>query len=179
MTEEACRRYRNAEPGEPANWDAKIHNDKCEGCPGLKFEGRAEPKAEAPPKPPASLAAKPLTQAAPPPPAGEPVQAQAPRPQNETKEKRVTMDNSMTDLYRLLFGQLTKLSDSSLTGDKLKEETVRSHAMTSVSSQILGCQSLRLKAYDMAKEYGSDEIYLSVNEPGRLEKYKALEGPKQ
>jgi hypothetical protein len=54
--------------------------------------------------------------------------------------------NKLIDLNNHMFAQLERLSDVKLKGDKLTEEIQRSHAVTSVASQIISNAGLALKA---------------------------------
>lgn len=56
------------------------------------------------------------------------------------------MKNSLGDLHNHLFSQLERLNDESLKGDALKEEIVRSKAVSSVASQIIQNGNLVLSA---------------------------------
>lgn len=56
------------------------------------------------------------------------------------------MKNSLGDLHNHLFSQLERLNDESLKGDELKEEIVRSKAISSVASQIIQNGNLVLSA---------------------------------
>ncbi len=56
------------------------------------------------------------------------------------------MKNKLTDLNNHLFAQLERLGDEDLEGDKLKEEIVRSSAITSVAKEIIANGALVLNA---------------------------------
>ncbi|WP_421217970.1 hypothetical protein [Aeromonas enteropelogenes] len=74
------------------------------------------------------------------------------------------MKNKLTDLNNHLFAQLERLGDESLTGDKLKEEILRSKAVASVSSQIVNNARLALDA-----QIAMRELQLGRNMPEMLE----------
>ena len=56
------------------------------------------------------------------------------------------MGKGLADCNDHLFDQLTRLSDKSLSGDKLKDEIERSKAVVDVTKTILVGQSLALDA---------------------------------
>ncbi|MCG6268284.1 hypothetical protein [Vibrio furnissii] len=56
------------------------------------------------------------------------------------------MKNKLIDLNNHLFAQLERLSDESITGDKLKEEIHRSKAITGISKEIVENARLALDA---------------------------------
>ena len=56
------------------------------------------------------------------------------------------MKNKLTDLNDYLFCQLERLNDESLTGEELRDEIVRSRAVTGVSKEIVGNARLVLDA---------------------------------
>ncbi len=56
------------------------------------------------------------------------------------------MSNGLADCNDHLFDQLKRLSDKSLSGDKLKDEIERSKAVVDVTKTILTGQSLALDA---------------------------------
>lgn len=64
------------------------------------------------------------------------------------------MKNKMTDLNDHLFAQLERLSDESLTPEKLTQETHRTEAIVKVAHQIIGGAALQLKAVDLAASHG-------------------------
>ncbi len=66
------------------------------------------------------------------------------------------MTGSMTSLKDTLFEQLERLNDSSLSPDELKAEIDRSNAMGKLSSQIIQCGALALKAAQFRDECLSD-----------------------
>ncbi|MGL5841191.1 MAG: hypothetical protein ACRCYK_05200 [Aeromonas hydrophila] len=74
------------------------------------------------------------------------------------------MKNKLTDLNNHLFAQLERLGDESLTGEKLKEEILRSKAVSSVSSQIVNNARLALDA-----QIAMRELQLGRNMPEMLE----------
>jgi hypothetical protein len=52
----------------------------------------------------------------------------------------------LTDLNEYLFGELDRLTNDDLEGDKLKEELERAKAINSVSTQIISNAALALSA---------------------------------
>ena len=56
------------------------------------------------------------------------------------------MKNKLIDLNDHLFAQVERLSEEGLTGDKLKEEIVRSKAVSSAASNIINNARLALDA---------------------------------
>lgn len=64
------------------------------------------------------------------------------------------MKNKLSDLNNHLFAQLERLSDESITGDKLIEEINRAKAVNDVAQQVIMTGSLVLKAQTFVYEYG-------------------------
>jgi hypothetical protein len=58
--------------------------------------------------------------------------------------------NKITDLNNHLFAQLEKLNDEELTDLELSKEVNRTKAITSISSQIIKAQKLRLDAVKLS-----------------------------
>lgn len=56
------------------------------------------------------------------------------------------MKNKLSDLNNHLFAQIERLSDEDLRGDKLKEELMRSKAVSSVAKDIISNGQLVLHA---------------------------------
>jgi hypothetical protein len=61
------------------------------------------------------------------------------------------MSKNLTNLTDLLFSQLEKLSDDSLTGDQLKEQAIKNKEIIAVSKQLievgkLGVAAIKAKA---------------------------------
>jgi hypothetical protein len=64
--------------------------------------------------------------------------------------------NRLTDLNNHLFAQLERLSDETLTGEKLAEELKRSVAVSSVADQITKGAALQLAATKFIAEHGGE-----------------------
>lgn len=67
------------------------------------------------------------------------------------------MKNKLIDLNNHLFAQMERLGDEDLSAEKLTDEINRSHAMTSISNQIVNNASLALKANKFQQEYGNNQ----------------------
>lgn len=61
------------------------------------------------------------------------------------------MKNSLSDLNNHLFAQMERLSDESLTGEKLQEEIHCAKAVTGISSQIISNARLVLDAEEYSR----------------------------
>lgn len=68
------------------------------------------------------------------------------------------MKNKLIDLNNHLFAQLERLSDESLTGDKLANEINRGKALTSVSKEIVSNARLALDAQVAMRDFGLREL---------------------
>ena len=67
------------------------------------------------------------------------------------------MRNTLGDLNNHLFMQLERLSDEELSGEGLKEEVLRSRAITSVAKEIIANADIVLQAKKFSTEYMQDE----------------------
>ena len=67
------------------------------------------------------------------------------------------MRNTLGDLNNHLFMQLERLSDEELSGEGLKEEVLRSRAITSVAKEIIANADIVLQAKKFSNEYMTDE----------------------
>lgn len=63
------------------------------------------------------------------------------------------MKNTLGDLSNHLFAQMERLSDEDLKGEALKEEIMRSKAITAVASQIISNGSLILDAKKAVNDF--------------------------
>ena len=81
------------------------------------------------------------------------------------------MKNKLSDLNNILFEQLERLQDDTLTGDQLAVEIDRSKAVTCIASQIIQSGSLALRASEFAAEYGMnvENAVLGLVESGLIE----------
>ena len=67
------------------------------------------------------------------------------------------MRNTLGDLNNHLFMQLERLSDEELSGEGLKEEVLRSRAITSVAKEIIAYADIVLQAKKFSNEYMTEE----------------------
>lgn len=65
------------------------------------------------------------------------------------------MKNKLIDLNNHLFAQLERLSDESLTAEKLAAEVSRTEAIVKVSEQIVRNADVSLKAAALAVTHGA------------------------
>lgn len=70
------------------------------------------------------------------------------------------MSNSLSELNNHLFAQLDRLSDTSLKGDKLKQEIERSKALNQVATKIIDNGSLVLQAHKMIDDRMNADLTL-------------------
>ena len=76
------------------------------------------------------------------------------------------MKNTLSDLNNYLFEQIERLSDESLTEERLEKEIKRSDTVTKVAKAIIDNGALALSCKKHLDEYGKGESYQL---PGLLE----------
>ncbi len=64
------------------------------------------------------------------------------------------MKNRLTDLNDILFAQLERLTDESLTGDELAQEISRSTSVVQVADRIVETAALQLQGAKLVAEHG-------------------------
>ncbi|WP_289197478.1 hypothetical protein [Dubosiella newyorkensis] len=62
--------------------------------------------------------------------------------------------NKLTDLNNILFEQLERLSDESLTAEELEQECKRSKSIESIAKTIITGASVALEGQKLIAEYG-------------------------
>lgn len=61
------------------------------------------------------------------------------------------MKNTINDLNNILFEQIERINDDSLTGDELKATLDKAEAITKISATIISSANIQLRAY---QEFG-------------------------
>lgn len=61
--------------------------------------------------------------------------------------------NNIGELNAVLFSEIDRLLDGSLTGDRLKEEIIRANAINGLARQINQVATLQLRVAAMVNEY--------------------------
>lgn len=67
------------------------------------------------------------------------------------------MKNRLSDLQNHLFAQIERLSDESVTGEKLESEIERAHAIANVSGEILKIAAVQIRAAEIVQRHGHDD----------------------
>ena len=62
-------------------------------------------------------------------------------------------ENNLNELNNILFTELERLNNGSLTGEELKDEILRANSITNVSKEIMQNASLMLESVKFQAEY--------------------------
>lgn len=89
------------------------------------------------------------------------------------------MKNKLPDLNNHLFAQLERLSDETLTPEKLEQEVKRGHAVVAVADQIVRNASLQLQAAKLVSDHGFDPTPHLPDVVGKPAEVKQITGRRQ
>jgi hypothetical protein len=67
----------------------------------------------------------------------------------------MNMKNKLSDLNDLLFAQIERLSDKSVTGEKLQEEIERARTVTFLAREVISNGDLVLRAHIASEEFAA------------------------
>lgn len=70
--------------------------------------------------------------------------------------------NNIGELNAVLFAEIDRLRDGSLTGDRLKEEITRANAINGLARQINQVATLQLRVAEMVNEHRNLGQHLAV-----------------
>lgn len=86
------------------------------------------------------------------------------------------MKNRLSDLNNHLFAQIERLSEESLSPEKLEQEAKRGAAIVAVADQIIRNASLKIQAAKILSDHGIDPSrHLALEDKPQL---RAIDGKK-